>query len=208
MDAQTSLKKDWVLTREAFDKLLACLDPDRDRAAEKYEAIRESLIIFFEHRRSYSPEDLADETINRVARKLDEGQQIYTGNPASYFYGVARNLIKEQWQATAQPSPKDGSLSPGKEISVGSDDSKQDEVKRQEIELRLECLERCLGKLPKRTQELVIRYYQGESGAKINNRNQLARELGISRNALNNRVLRIRVKMEDCVQDCLKKISS
>lgn len=89
MDGLPSLKKEWVLTREAFDKLLACLDRDRERAAEKYEEIRNALITFFEHRGCLSPQEYADETINRVARRLSEGKEIYANNAASYFYGVA-----------------------------------------------------------------------------------------------------------------------
>jgi len=38
------MKKEWVLTQEAFDRLLGWLDPDRESAGEKYEAIRLRLI--------------------------------------------------------------------------------------------------------------------------------------------------------------------
>ena len=63
-------KKDWILTPEAFARLLAALDPDRERAGLRYENIRRKLIEFFEARGSNSPADNADETINRVARRL------------------------------------------------------------------------------------------------------------------------------------------
>ena len=94
-DGSTSRKKDWVLTKEALDKLLACLDQNREQAASRYEIIRRKLMKYFECRGCCSPEDLADETINRVARRIYEGKEIWTSEPANYFYGVARNVLKE-----------------------------------------------------------------------------------------------------------------
>ena len=41
------------------------------------------------------PEDCADETIDRVARRLAGGERIRTGDPISYFRGVARNVWHE-----------------------------------------------------------------------------------------------------------------
>ena len=62
-------KKDWTLTKEAFERLLDSLDANRERAGEKYENVRRKLIEFFEARGSNSPADRADQTINRVARR-------------------------------------------------------------------------------------------------------------------------------------------
>ena len=67
-----SVKKQWSLTKEAFDSLLSWLDPDREWAGEKYEVIRARLIKVFAYRGCHTPEELADETINRVAKKIDE----------------------------------------------------------------------------------------------------------------------------------------
>ncbi len=64
------MHKEWTLTQAALDSLLAWLDPDRDRAGAKYEAIRTRLIKVFVCRGCPEAEDLADETINRVASKL------------------------------------------------------------------------------------------------------------------------------------------
>src|ERR1051326_5706272 len=63
------------LTQQAFDALLACLDSDRERAAEKYETLRLKLVKFFEWRAcAVAAQDLADEVINRVARRIDGGE--------------------------------------------------------------------------------------------------------------------------------------
>ena len=87
----------WTLTEAAFNKLLICLDPDRARAGEQYEMIRRKLVKFFEFRGSLAPEDYADETINRVAQKVDQGETLL--NPSSYFHGVARMIFMESLRA-------------------------------------------------------------------------------------------------------------
>jgi hypothetical protein len=81
----------WQLTQEAFDRLLTSFDVDRECAGEQYVKIRNKLISYFECRDCPFPEDHADETMNRVARKLESGEEIR--DPASYVYGVARLLL-------------------------------------------------------------------------------------------------------------------
>jgi len=83
------------LSQSAFDRLLAQLDPDAQRAGEKYQTVQRSLAKFFECRGCATPFELADETLNRVARRLEEGETIYAGEFASYAYGVARNVLRE-----------------------------------------------------------------------------------------------------------------
>ena len=87
------LKKEWVLTSESFGKLLARLDTDPEVAGEKYEALRRMLVKFFGWRGAPFPEEHADETLNRVTRKLDEGLVIK--DMPGYCYGVARLLYLE-----------------------------------------------------------------------------------------------------------------
>src|SRR5262249_51747669 len=84
---------DWTLTEAGFNKLLSCLDPDRQRAGEKYEQLHRKLEKFFEVHRIAFAEELADETINRVIRKLEDGLEIR--NIAGYCIGVARLLLME-----------------------------------------------------------------------------------------------------------------
>ena len=69
------MNKNWSLSQEAFDALLDWLDSDREQAGIKYEQIRSRLIKIFTGRGCVDPEDLADETINRVTRKLKEIQE-------------------------------------------------------------------------------------------------------------------------------------
>src|SRR5215475_12919196 len=83
----------WSLTQTGFDRLLACLDSDRDIAADRYLRIRRDLVRLFEWRGCYTPDDYADETINRCARKIDRGEEIR--DLATYSIGVARMLLRE-----------------------------------------------------------------------------------------------------------------
>lgn len=205
MDGTPSPKKGWILTREAFDKLLASLDQDLGCAANKYEEIRSALIMFFEHRGCLWPEEYADETINRVTRRLSEGKEIYTKNAASYFYGVARNLLKEYWEAPERRACALESLPQAGAPSQYPVEVQQQESQRWLRERRLECLEKCLGALTPQNREIVMQYYQGEAASKIKNRKIQAQRLGIPLNALRNRVLRLRERLEDCVNHCLKQ---
>jgi DNA-directed RNA polymerase specialized sigma24 family protein len=192
MNTSASRKGEWVLTQAAFDKLLALLDADRERAGERYEILRQKLVKFFEWRGSRSPEDHADQTINRVTRKIDEGEEIE--NIQAYCYAVARLLLmetlKEQKRAQTAidqlPSP----------VQVSDDDGP---------ELLHECFEKCLGSLPPESRELIIGYYQQEKRAKIDRRKEQAAKLGIPLNALRIRAHRIRAKLEECVGNCVKQ---
>ena len=89
------MNKEWVLTQESFDALLAWLDPNRELAGRKYEDIRTRLVKIFSCRGCYEPEDLADETINRVTSKLKDIESSFIGERARYFYGVANKVHLE-----------------------------------------------------------------------------------------------------------------
>lgn len=179
-----------TLTREGFDALLATLDPDRDQAAEKYETIRRKLIRLFEWRGCEFPEDLADETINRVARRMAEGVEVRSADPFGYFCGVAHLVYKEVWRRAAreQKARDSGDWPP-----IPPDEEPDDR--------RLTCLRKCLEQLSSDQQRLLLQYHQGEDN--IRNRKELCEELGIPINALRIRVHRVRRKLEDCIEGCL-----
>src|SRR5262245_6883100 len=86
-------KQKWCLTQDAFDGLLASLGSDRDIAADRYLRIRRDLVRLFEWRGCPTPEEYADETMNRCARKIVDGEEIR--DLTSYSIGVARMLLRE-----------------------------------------------------------------------------------------------------------------
>lgn len=193
MDASITRKGEWVLTQAAFDMLLACLDKDRERAGEQYETIRQKLVKFFEWRGSSSPDQHADETINRVARKIAEGETIQ--NLQSYFYGVARLLFMESLKEREREQAAINQLPEPIQAAAESNNS----------DSRLECFEKCMRGLPAENRELIVEYYEEEKRAKIDKRKVLAEKLGLPLNALRIRAHRIRAKLEDCVHECVKK---
>jgi DNA-directed RNA polymerase specialized sigma24 family protein len=187
MSAEAWPKKEWDLTQEAFTKFLAWLNPNPDRAGEKYEDIRRRLIRIFTCRGCTCAEDLADETINRVIRKVPEIAETYVGDPALYFYGVGHNVHLEH--VRKKPSPQ---APPPAETPSRTDEE-------------YECLERCMERLSLRSRELLLDYYREEKGAKIDLRKRLAQELGIPLNALRIRAYRIRRDLQACVLQCLQQ---
>ena len=192
-------KKDWVLTHEAFERLLALLDADRERAGHKYETVRRKLIEFFEARGSYSPAEHADETINRLARRISEGEEIHS--PERYVYGVARLLLKEMLRSQArEPIPSD--LAPGPGIATNDEEHEQ---RQQEQDRRLECFESCLTKLSPASRVLIVEYYREERGIKIEERKRQADALKMTLNALRLRACRIRTELGHCISTCLAR---
>ena len=185
-------RRKWALTQEAFDKLLTTLGPDRESAGEKYLEVRSSLIRFFEWRGCPFPEDHADETINRVAKRASEGEEIR--NPTGYFLGTARMLLLEIRKEQAKERQAFSELAYAEGASY----------EFEELEPRVGCLERCLGGLSTENRALILQYYQGEKGAKIENRKRLTDRFKVPLNTLRMRALRLREKLLVCVEDCLK----
>ena len=181
------MNKGWVLSQESFDALLDWLAPDREQAGQKYEEIRTRLIKVFTCRGCYEPEDLTDETINRVIKRLHEIQGHFKGDQAKYFYGVA-NKVHLEYLRRKRLQP----------VEVPEADSNR-------IEIEFKCLEHCLDHLTAENRYLVLQYYQLERKARIDRRKQLAKELGIKVNALRIRAHRIRAGLQACVEECLDR---
>ena len=191
VDFPTPPKKEWVLTKEAFDGFLARLDVDRDKAGEKYESVRLKLLKYFRWRGSDSCEIDADETINRVARRIQEGENVYNLN--AYLYGVAKLVYSESLRARNRKEELDEAC----RIEATNIEEESDAAERQG------CLTRCLGYLTDDDRETITEYYQFEKGKKIEHRKQLARRFGITLNALRIKAHRQRVNLEACVRECL-----
>ncbi len=71
-----------TITKEPFDALLEWLDPDREKAGQRYEVIRAGLIRIFVSKGLSDAEHYADEAIDRVIKRLPEIQANYVGDPA------------------------------------------------------------------------------------------------------------------------------
>ena len=192
-----ALRRKWDLTQEAFDKLLGSLDPDRESAGTKYLELRSNLIRFFEWRGSLFPEDQADETINRVARRIMDGEEIR--DTPKYSVGVARMLLLEVHKESARERNAQ------RELASSQDAARENVYELEELGPRVECLGHCLNSLSPDNRELILQYYQGDKSEKIENRKRLTALLKVPLNTLRMRSLRLRERLLVCVEDCLKK---
>ena len=195
-------KKDWALSHDAFRRLLAWLDDNVDSSGESYLETRRRLVSYFDRKNCLAPDELADETLNRVARRLEEEGSITGAAPAQYCYIVAKYVFLE-YQRRADRSQvsldePSNSRHPASNPATLSALSEEAETR----ENRLDCLERCLNNLNSDNRELIVHYYHGEQRIKIDNRRALAARLGITTNALGIRACRVREKLEACVNKC------
>jgi len=171
-------RRAWTLTSQAFDGLLGALDADRDRAADEYEKLRDRLIGLLRWWGASQPEDLADETLDRVARKIQEGVSVAEGSLGAYVRGVARMVFLE-W--TRRPRAERAAVE-AVSVSVGEDHE------------ALTRLDECLAVLSADERRLLLRYYGEGRAADV--RRQLAGELGLSSTALRIRAHRLRSRIE------------
>jgi hypothetical protein len=181
-------KKKWQLDQESFDRLLAWLDSDRDKAGVEFLKIRLKIENIFARRRCHIPEELADKVIYRVAKKLPEVEASYTGNKALYFYGFVEYVYLEYIRDITKPIPPPPPLP-----------DPPDEIK-------IYCMEECMKKLTSEERQLLRRYYSYEGKTKIEDRKALADELGITLITLRTRAHRLKTSVGKCAKECVKQM--
>lgn len=198
MEAHSKLKKDWILTPAAFARLLAAFDAfNESKAAQEYEAARARLIKLFRWRNIADAEDAADETLNRVARKLEEGEIVR--DISAFISGIARFVILEKFKNRERQNIPLEDAPPDAFVVKPPETGETYDIQR------LDCFNRCLRDLPEEMRQTVIEYYNaGEDGSvRITHRKLMAERLGLEINALRNRALRARAKLEGCIQGCV-----
>jgi DNA-directed RNA polymerase specialized sigma24 family protein len=197
---KTESKKNWAMTSSAFARLLGWLDEGKDSDGRNYLEMRQRLVAYFDRKNCLTPDEFADETLNRVARRLEETGAIESETPARYCYITAKFVFMESLRGADKKSvPLDDALkqSPSDQFAAAEDEEK---VLKEKM---LDCLEICTGKLEAANRDIIVSYYYGEERVKIDNRRALAEKLGISTNALTIRACRIRDKLEGCVGKCV-----
>jgi DNA-directed RNA polymerase specialized sigma24 family protein len=175
-----------TLQKTDFDRLLAWLDSDPNRAGELYERIRWRLITILAARGCSIPEELADETIDRVAHRVADIEANYIGDKSVYFLGVMNNVHHEHLRRPALPR-----------LVETRDDNQLNEQ-------TYVCLDQCLEKLAPHARQIIEEYYAAEKREKITLRKRIAARLGVSSSNLRLRALRIRAKLQTCIEQCLE----
>jgi hypothetical protein len=188
----TKAEKDRSLTQAAFDMLLARLDGDRDEAGRKYDRLRRKLAKFFSLWGSSFPEECADESLDRTARRIFEGEDVKNVN--GFVLGVARLLHKE----IVRKEIRERNAVEGLRQASGLKRDPEEEEKR------LGCYEHCLSALSSDDRNLFAQYYQGEGRIRMRQRENLRVQLDITMNLLRVRAFRVRKSVAHCIRKCLE----
>jgi DNA-directed RNA polymerase specialized sigma24 family protein len=185
-----------TLTAAEFDALLERFASDRDVAGARYVELRERLLTVFIRRGCANPEELADETMDRVARKLGSLTIAAGDDPRPLVFGVAWNVARESFHKRRAVALPDDWDPPSQEKDLGFEHHSR---------AGAECLDVCLLQLDDSERTLIVCYFRGEKRAKISGRIGLARDLGITANALRLRVHRITQSLRPCVIECMAR---
>ena len=197
-------KSAWRPNADSFRRFLAFLDNGTDSNGASYIEMQRRLTGYFARKGCTSPEDLADETLNRVSRRLDEEGSIDIDTPAHYCYITARFVFLEQTRSTNVNNLAVDEARLTIEHHAQRNLHETEELEKKEK--MLECLDECTSKLETRNRDLILGYYYGNEGVKIRNRSSMAEKLGISLNALAIRACRIRRTLESCVGRCAGEV--
>lgn len=192
------------LTAARLEALLARLDPDRNRAGEKYEEIRWKLVKFFQWSSCLEAEDLADETFNRIAEKLaSQREEIH--DVVGFAWGIAKRIRQETIRKNTKNVPLPDlptelflhtrtAIAGAEHESVGKKN-------------RLKCLRRCIRRLSAKERSLFLTYHSPK-GRQADARRRLAQENGITMLALRVRANRLRFKLEKCISKCFASMAN
>ena len=192
-------RHDSGMSGTAFTRLLRWLDDGSDSQGERYLEMRHRLVAYFDRRNRPAPDVLADETFDRVSRTLEESGRIKVTPPARYCYVVARFVLLEDIRKSRRDIPFEETRAAVQHARSGVpvDDT---------VDQSLDCLGRCLNILKPEDKHLIVEYYRDAKRQRIDRRRELARELGITMNALGIRAWRLRANLERCVGACRKKL--
>lgn len=189
------------MTSSGLQMLLERLDGDHLCAGRKYRDLTVTLSLFCERRmrRPADADDIVRRTIDIVAAKLAGGNDIL--NLRAYSFAVARHLLRD-YRKRVLPEHIDEHLARTLKCT-----RHLAQVEYLEKEAKDECRQRCLNSLPTEQRDLILKYYHRGLHCKPY-REQMARELEINIEALNNRISRIRKKLCQCCSGCTNRLKT
>jgi DNA-directed RNA polymerase specialized sigma24 family protein len=177
--------------KETLKVLLNLLHPEEAQAAVEYHNLHQRLTRFFDWNNVQDPTALADEAIDRLAKRAAEsGINDGVHNVSAFALGVARHLLQEEARRQQKLA----------EISRHWQAMESSRVEEPESEAMDNALRHCLEKMRPERRRLIEAYYSYEHNEKIRTHQQLAEAEGLSLNALRNRALRARQDLEACVR--------
>jgi hypothetical protein len=171
-----------------FTKFLEFLSPDPDEAGQRYLQLHHQLVGFFTRREDVDPDEAADLTLDRAAKKIAEGADVPEIKP--FCFGIARYIKMERARA-------DWRITEAAREFMRVILDRSDE----ELERIYRSLLPCFEQLSADEKELMIGYCHILQGReKAEERRRLAERRKSTMLGLRMRVTRIRTALEKCVK--------
>jgi DNA-directed RNA polymerase specialized sigma24 family protein len=176
------------ISQEQFAGLLLKLGKEPLESGARYEALRTRLIFYFRRKCLDFPEDLADEVLDRLARRLAEGTEI--DSLTAFALGIARFVAQEQASKPFQIQVLEDTFF----NNIPADSPTES------MEERFSGMEHCLNRMTAADVELLEKYYLGDGESLIRARKSISETLKISPESVRQRIFSIRRRMRQCME--------
>ena len=195
-DATTRRKRD--VSAEDFKRLLATLDPDPMRAWQAYDQLRQRLVKFFKYTHGIQAEELAEEALDRIAKRPDSHE---IENVMQFAFGVARHLRMEaSRKATTVSMPASGT--DGDFFPARDEHPETTVINKIDNERKIRCFLHCMRSFAPQDRQLILQYHPVKGDSLEERRQKLAETLGINGAALRTRVSRLKHRLDECFRAC------
>ena len=174
---------------DTFDRLWRALEPEAVSGSDGFRRCRTKLVKFFVYRRCDDPDNLADETTSRLVKTVRSGREISADHPYRYVYKIAKNVFLEYLRAKEKRG-----------IQTDIDDLREEPLPPEGAE---DCWTQCLALVAPERREFLEVYYLDHI-----DRDEFAREQGMTINAMRLTVFRYKRALERCVENCLRRLNS
>jgi DNA-directed RNA polymerase specialized sigma24 family protein len=177
-----------MMQPEFLDVLLEALGETREDAGIAYREIHERLTRFFRLNNGSDPQALADEVMDRLAKRTANEPKEKIASPRAFALGIARHILQEDQRRQTRETRV------AREWDAFSGAAENDQ------EQLLKALEECMSRMSEDKRELLLAYYSWHEGRKIGHHRGMADRLGLTMNALRNRIMRVRNELDTCVR--------
>jgi len=177
------------LNAESYSLLLQALSSNEDVAASEFTKLRDSLVRFFLIKGEMEADEAADETLDRLAAKLDG--PVVIENLTKYSFGIARLVFLENLRKTSKAD----------QAVKAYAWERADRIQPDEETDGFSRMRDCFGKLSDPDKDLLRSYFADVPRGRLDEeRIQLAGSMGASLNNLRLKIFRLRRRLEDCVR--------
>jgi DNA-directed RNA polymerase specialized sigma24 family protein len=186
---------------EDLERLILRLDAQPAIAWERYATLRHHLTKIFQWKSCFPAEDLADEALDRVGKRLKTER---IDDVTGYSVGVARMLCLE----AGRKKGRENSLNDLVGGTSGVPDPRNLEsqiIETIDGQMWLEYLQSCLAKLKPMDRVFILAYYSADTEKNKDHRRKLSERYGLSPGALRTHANRLRDRLESCVLQGIQK---